>query len=98
MANVISRIREQWILLEHFFISYELEKNADLPHSITSQMTDSKKIYFSFPAYILNSTNKINVEFQSESPKIQILFNFIKPQNYQDILSNKIDFITENFS
>ncbi|XP_055909380.1 uncharacterized protein LOC129944171 [Eupeodes corollae] len=74
LENVISRILEQWVPLQHFFISYELESNMDLAHNICSEITEINKTYLSFLGYVLNITNKINIEFQAEAPKIPTIY------------------------
>lgn len=69
----MNRILEQWVPLQRFFLTYEVENNADLTHNISIQLNDSNKLYFYFLSYILKLTNTINKEFQAESPKIHIL-------------------------
>lgn len=108
LENVISRILEQWVPLQHFFISYELESNMDLAHNICSEITEINKTYLSFLGYVLNITNKINIEFQAEAPKIHTLLqtvkmyyktllqNFVKPPFIDDLQLHKIDFSNEN--
>ncbi|XP_036336249.1 uncharacterized protein LOC118746509 [Rhagoletis pomonella] len=50
-------------------------------------MTEKNKIYYSFLAYILNITNKINIEFQSEKPRVHALISSIKAY-FKTILQN----------
>ena len=40
LQSVVDRIIEQWVALKHYFLSFELESNADLAHKICSEMID----------------------------------------------------------
>ena len=106
LQSVVDRIIEQWVALKYYFVSFELE-SKDLAHNISSEMTDENMTYFYFISYILNITNKINIEYQSEEPKIHVLLPTIKIY-YKTILSNfikreyidsvdKIDFSNSDF-
>jgi len=76
-------------------------------HNICSELNDINKTYFSFLAYILNITNKINIEFQAEAQRIHVLLptittyfktiiqNFIKEEYYQAVLDNQVNFKDE---
>lgn len=89
MGNVVDRILEQWKPLQHYFLVCEIERNADMGKHISTELNPVNKIYFSFLSFILNMTNKINIQFQSEKPNIHILLPTIKSY-YRNILSNFI--------
>ena len=97
LENVINRVLENWSALKHFFIVYELDRSADMAKNIYSELNTSNKIYFSFLSYVLKLTNKINLEFQSETARIHILLSEVK-DSVKTILANfiKIDCITDD--
>lgn len=98
LQNVVDRVLEQWNPLKHYFLSFYLESKKDrLAHDIYEELNDINKLYFVFLSYILKLTNKINVEFQAESPRLYTLIPTVKA-HVKTILSNfvKDEFITDN--
>lgn len=91
LENVVSRILEQWTPLQHFFLhsSFESDVNSDMANKIRAELNNHNKFYFFFLNYILNLTNKLNLEFQVESVRIHALLPMIKTY-YNTILSNFI--------
>lgn len=63
LGNVVDRILEQWVALKHYFRVSKIERNEDLGIQIFSYLTNSNEVYFAFMSYILNVTNKMNIEF-----------------------------------
>lgn len=70
-------------------------KNNDInPKNILQALENPEfKLYFSFLAYVLDIVNKINIEFQSESPKIHLLYDRVSSL-YRTLLRN---FIKSNY-
>ncbi|KAJ8932884.1 hypothetical protein NQ314_014365 [Rhamnusium bicolor] len=77
LQAVVNRILEQWSALILFFTNESYNKNKDNimnPQPILDAVNnDVFKLYFSFLSYILDIVNKINIEFQSQHPKLYLL-------------------------
>lgn len=95
LQDVVDRILEQWDALKYYFISCQMDGNNEAKQ-LLNEMTDNNKTYFLFLSYILKKTNRLNIEFQSESPKIHILLPLIKSY-FQSILQNftKLDYMND---
>lgn len=89
LEDVVNRILEQWQPLQMYFSVSDIEANEEAGRRINSELTLSNQIYFSFLSYVLNITNKINMQFQSEKPQIHTLLKYMK-QLYLTIMSNII--------
>ena len=60
------------------FHGFKSWKNENLGKEIFLELSECNKLYFSFIEYDLKLTNKMNIEYQSEKPRIQILLKSIK--------------------
>lgn len=84
----IKRVLENWNALQLFFTSEYQEENLHSTKLILDSLyTKIFKVYFSFLAYILDIVNNLNLEFQSEKPKIHYLSKRIRSL-YESILRN----------
>nr|CAI5869733.1 unnamed protein product [Callosobruchus analis] len=79
LEAVVKRILEKWQALKLYFTSEVIEeKDFMRPRQILDKFERPEtEIYLSFLCYILPLINKLNLEFQSEKPKIHILFERI---------------------
>lgn len=67
---------EQWNPLQLFFQRAALEDNLPTAKSILNAIDSGIfKVYFLFLSYTLELLTKLNIEFQSENPKVPILLN-----------------------
>lgn len=74
LQQVVTRILQHWSSLELFFTRAALEDNMQRAQLILDSLHNPiYKVYFYFLSYILEVTNKLNLEFQAETPKIQVL-------------------------
>ena len=88
LQAVVERILEQWPALVLFFQAVALEDHIQSASTILSALSDPiYKLYFSFLSYILPIVNKINLEFQSESVRIHVLYENLA-RYYKTILGN----------
>ncbi|CAH0551113.1 unnamed protein product [Brassicogethes aeneus] len=75
LEMVVKRTLEQWNALQLFFNSAVLEDNLDAAKSIFDKLHNIFfKLYLSFLGYILPMINKMNLEFQSETPKLYTVY------------------------
>ncbi|KAJ8914868.1 hypothetical protein NQ315_014881 [Exocentrus adspersus] len=79
LEAVVKRVLEQWQGLKLFFISeVSEEKDFARPNSILEKLNNYEyELYLNFIAHVLPMVNKLNIEFQSETPKIHLLFERI---------------------
>lgn len=88
LVNVVRRFLEQYNALKLFFQLESLNDNKAA--SILSELSNpTNKVYLEFLAYVLPLITDLNVEFQSEKPKIHLLYlrvSFL----YRTILDNYI--------
>lgn len=70
------RILEQWQALKLYFTGEVAEeKDFKRPRDILDQFENAEiELYLAFLSYILPLVNKLNIEFQSEKPKIHLLY------------------------
>jgi hypothetical protein len=74
LQAVVNRILEQWVPLTLYFQSESLIENIFGANTILDNLNNIVyKLYFNFLQHILNIVSKMNLEFQSESPRIHIL-------------------------
>lgn len=86
----MDRVLENWEALILFFTNECFEDNLVASQTILSQLkSPAFKIYFTFLSYILNAVNRLNVEFQAEKPKLQLLLNRVRGL-YRSILRNYV--------
>jgi hypothetical protein len=84
----ISRVLEQWPALQLYFqAEYLLDDNAK---HIFDKMTPVNKLYLQFLNHILPTIQDMNVEFQSEKPKLHYLYSRIETA-FRTILDCYID-------
>lgn len=69
---VVKRILEQWQGLKLFFTSEAFEeKDFARPNNILEKFNNLEyELYLTFLSHILPIVKKVNIEFQSEKPKI----------------------------
>ncbi|CAG9840762.1 unnamed protein product [Diabrotica balteata] len=79
LEAVVTRVLEQWQALKLFFTGEAFEeKDFARPSNILEKLNDPLyELYFTFLAHILPLINKLNIEFQSEKPKLHLLFERI---------------------
>ncbi|CAH1106766.1 unnamed protein product [Psylliodes chrysocephalus] len=78
LEAVVNRILEQWDALILYFQSEALLENVYGAQEILNSLINIKfKIYFRFLQHILKIVCKMNLEFQSESPRIHKLIPII---------------------
>ena len=81
MQAVVNRILEQWAALIMYFedVSTDPDKYTYKNSKALSDglKAPQNKLYFLFLSYVLSIINKLNIEFQSETPKIHILYKRI---------------------
>lgn len=71
---VVARVVEQWAALELYFQSESLEENVYGADVILLDLRNIEiKLYCLFMQHILNIISKMNVQFQSEKPQINVL-------------------------
>ncbi|KAJ8954327.1 hypothetical protein NQ314_007131 [Rhamnusium bicolor] len=74
LQSVINRILEHWASLELFFTRAAIEDNISSAQNILSALHNPVyKLYFYFLSYVLDIMNRLNLEFQSEIPKVHVL-------------------------
>jgi hypothetical protein len=70
LQAVVNRILEQWVPLT-LYLSESLIENVLGANTILDNLNNIVyKLYFNFLQHILNIVSKMNLEFQSESPKV----------------------------
>lgn len=76
---MVKRVLEQWQGLKLFFTTEVFEeKDFARPGRILEKFNDHEyELYLTFLSHILPMINKLNIEFQSEKPKIYLLFERI---------------------
>jgi hypothetical protein len=85
---VVNRVLESWDALKLYFTGAVLQDNLrNTQHILEAFNTPVVKLYLLFLSYILDIVNRINIEFQSEQPKIHQLLTRIK-ELYRTILRN----------
>lgn len=73
-----------------FFTHEYFEDNLPATQTILTQLKNLIfKIYFTFLSYILDTVNRLNLEFQAEKPRLHLLLNRINDL-YRNILRNYI--------
>ncbi|KAJ3646043.1 hypothetical protein Zmor_023654 [Zophobas morio] len=98
MQDVVNRILQQWPALILFFTNETNDNgkgNINNPGAILeAKQNPIFKLYFSFLSYVLDIINKINIEFQSEAPRIHLLHSRLNSL-YTTLLKNfmKRDYI-----
>lgn len=93
--SCIDRILEQWNALTLFFAEAAFTDNLLVSIELDKALkTPVYKMYLLFLSYILEIVNKLNIEFQSEKPKIHLLNKRIADL-YRSILRNymKLDYL-----
>ncbi|XP_043277820.1 zinc finger MYM-type protein 1-like [Venturia canescens] len=74
LQAAVDRILHHWDALTLYFTNAVFEDNLHSTESILNCLkTPVYKLYLTFLSYTLESVNKLNLEFQSEKPKIQSL-------------------------
>ncbi|XP_018570645.1 uncharacterized protein LOC108910509 [Anoplophora glabripennis] len=96
LEAVVVRILEQWSALKLFF-THEVAEEKELQKAINildKFNNVNVELYLTFLSYIIPHINKMNLEFQSEEPKLYLLYNRISTL-YKTILKNfmKSDYI-----
>lgn len=107
---VVNRIIESWPALQLFFTNETWEETSINPKKILDALYNVLfKLYFYFLGYVLDIINKLNLEFQSEIPKLYkllprastlyrtLLRNFMKPE-YISTNLDKIQFNPSNYN
>lgn len=88
LVQVVKRFLQQYDALSLYFKSEFLEKKNRTVESIYNLLNCKvTKLYFEFLSYALTLFTDLNIEFQSEAPKVQTLYNKIK-QVYITLLDN----------
>ncbi|CAH1365192.1 unnamed protein product [Tenebrio molitor] len=88
LQAVVNRVLESWDALKLYFTGAVLQDNLrNTQHILEAFNTPVVKLYLLFLSYILDIVNRINIEFQSEQPKIHQLLTRIK-ELYRTILRN----------
>jgi hypothetical protein len=87
---VVNRVLESWDALKLYFTGAVLQDNLrNTQHILEAFNTPVVKLYLLFLSYILDIVNRINIEFQSEQPKILQLLTRIK-ELYRTIGNKKL--------
>nr|CAI5830568.1 unnamed protein product [Callosobruchus analis] len=74
LQGVVSRILQQWDAFMFYFQAESLTEHIYGASDILNKLHDVRiKLYFCFLQHILKIVCKMNLEFQSESPRIHIL-------------------------
>lgn len=74
----VDRVLEQWNALLLYFRSQHLEKKDRTVEALHAELENkTNKIYLTFLSFVLPIFNKLNKEFQSESPKITNVYNHV---------------------
>lgn len=73
LEAAVQRILEQWQPLISYFRVEDFDQNSDMASHINEQLNYKNKCYLLFLSYALKAIIKINLEFQSESPRFHIL-------------------------
>ncbi|XP_011876164.1 PREDICTED: zinc finger MYM-type protein 1-like [Vollenhovia emeryi] len=93
LQAAIDRILQHWEALTLYFTNAVFGNNPDNLHSTETILNCLKnpvyKLYFSFLSYTLECVNKLNLEFQSEKPKIPLLNKSVS-ELFKSILQNFI--------
>ncbi|XP_067123238.1 zinc finger protein 862-like [Centruroides vittatus] len=101
---VVNRTLEQWNALTLYFTAAAVEDNIHTAQLLLKDLQNPfNKLYLHFLSYILELINKMNLNFQSERPRITsllpnisslfktILHNYLKKDYVDSIPLNKID-------
>lgn len=104
LEEVVKRIMEQWPSLTLYFTLAALEDGMAAASSVLQELHNPiTKMFFAFLAFILPAVNKVNVEFQATSFRVQklwssinssvkaILSYFMKKESLKDKDLNKIN-------
>lgn len=104
MQQVVDRVLEQYQALVLYFTNCSFEEQSTKIDSILSALNNNiNKMYLYFLSYILKIINNINIEFQSERPRLhqllprvsaifkQILKNYLKLNYVNNTETNKIE-------
>jgi hypothetical protein len=87
---VVNRVLESWDAIKLYFTGAVLQDNLrNTQHILEAFNTPVVKLYLLFLSYILDIVNRINIEFQSEQPKILQLLTRIK-ELYRTIGNKKL--------
>ncbi|CAH0551284.1 unnamed protein product [Brassicogethes aeneus] len=80
LESAINRILEQWQALKLFFTAESMNGSSTLKAQLILEgLNDPKyKIYLLFLSYVLKFINEMNIEFQSEKPKLYYLLSRMK--------------------
>ncbi|KAJ8915278.1 hypothetical protein NQ315_014786 [Exocentrus adspersus] len=90
LQAAVDRVLENWDALRLFCQGEYLEENLhNTKHIMDSLENPIYKIYFTFLSYILDQVNRLNLEFQSEKPKLHLLLKR-SSDLYRSILRNYI--------
>lgn len=90
LLPVVNRLLEQFDSLKLYFTGESLEQNIEKAKDILEKLNNPLfKLYLQFLQYILPLFNDLNREFQSEKPKIHILYDRLESQ-YKLLLKNYI--------
>ncbi|VEN37309.1 unnamed protein product [Callosobruchus maculatus] len=86
----VARILENWEALILFFTEECFEDNLHSTQQILDNLKNPiYKVYLNFLVYVLEVVDKLNLEFQSENPKLHLLLRRVKDL-YRTILRNFI--------
>lgn len=89
LEQVVNRVLVLWPTLIPFFTLAAVEDNLQAAATLLNSLLNPiYKLYFLFLSYVLSLVNKINLEFQSESPQLFAL-------NYK--INSLFKTITKNF-
>lgn len=81
LLPVVNRLLEQFDALKLYFTGVSLEENNEKAREISEKLNNPLlKLYLQFLQYILPLFNDLNREFQSEKPKIHVLYDHLESQ------------------
>lgn len=95
LQHVVDRVLEQYEALILYFTNSAFEEGSDKIDTILSALNNKiNKMYLQFLSYTLKLVNTINIEFQSEKPRLHQLLPRVS-STYRQILKNylKIDYV-----
>lgn len=98
LQAAVDRVVENWEALILFFTNESFNENLQTCNTILESLKNPiYKLYFYFLSYILDITNKMNLEFQSEKNKLHVLLKRVSDL-YKNILRNYLnpDYIKKN--
>nr|WP_253308757.1 hAT transposon family protein [Rickettsia endosymbiont of Ceutorhynchus assimilis] len=91
LQAAVDRVLENWDALIIFFTNETFDQNLHSCNNILISLKNSVyKLYFYFLSYILDITNKLNLEFQSEKNKLHVLLKRVSDL-FKNILRNYLD-------